>query len=267
MTSNFTQNLFSLQGRVALVTGGYRGIGRMIATGFLQQGATVYICGRKALECDTAAKEMSQFGACMSLPCDISQPEGVADLVARFRARESKLDILVNNAGAAWAEPFEQFPEKGWDKVVDLNMKTPFFLTQALYTELQASARQAASSMGSHCAKVINIASIDGVSVNPLETYSYAASKAGLIHLTRRMALKLAPEGIAVSAIAPGAFASDMNTVARDHAVETAKRIPSRRIGTAEDMAGAAIYLASRAGDYVIGSTLIVDGGVTYARG
>lgn len=262
-----TPHLFSLQGRIALVTGGYRGIGRMIATGFLQQGATVYICGRKALECDTAAKEMSAFGKCISLPCDISKPSGVADLVTRFREHESRLDILVNNAGAAWAEPFAEFPEKGWDKVVDLNMKTPFFLTQALYTELQAGARQALLNHGSQCAKVINIASIDGVSVNPMETYSYAASKAGLIHLTRRMALKLAPEGIAVSAIAPGAFASDMNTVARDQAEETAKRIPSRRIGTPEDMAGAAIYLASRAGDYVVGSTLVVDGGVTHARG
>jgi NAD(P)-dependent dehydrogenase (short-subunit alcohol dehydrogenase family) len=268
MASNFTQNLFSLNGRVALVTGGYRGIGRMIATGFLQQGATVYICGRKALECDAAAKEMSQFGKCISIPADLSRPEGVAALVTTFKARETKLDILVNNAGAAWAEPFAQFPEKGWDKVVDLNMKTPFFLTQALYAELQASAKQSNNNADgtSQMAKVINIASIDGVSVNPMETYSYAASKAGLIHLTRRMALKLAPEGIAVSAIAPGAFASDMNTVARDEAVETAKRIPSRRIGTPEDMAGAAIYLASRAGDYVVGSTLIVDGGVTYAR-
>jgi len=267
MSTHFAQNLFSLNGRVALVTGGYRGIGRMISTGFLQQGATVYICGRKALACDVAAKEMSEFGKCISIPADLSRPEGVAALVASFKAREPKLDILVNNAGAAWAEPFAEFPEKGWDKVVDLNMKTPFFLTQALYAELQESARQALSSKGSQCAKVINIASIDGVSVNPLETYSYAASKAGLIHLTKRMALKLAPEGIVVSAIAPGAFASDMNTVARDQAEETAKRIPSRRIGTAEDMAGAAIFLASRAGDYVVGSTLIVDGGVTYARG
>jgi NAD(P)-dependent dehydrogenase (short-subunit alcohol dehydrogenase family) len=268
-TLPLTQNLFSLQGRIALVTGGYRGIGRMIATGFLQQGATVYICGRKALECDAAAKALSQFGPCISIPADLSRPEGVAALVAAFRARESKLDILVNNAGAAWAEPFADFPEKGWDKVVDLNLKTPFFLTQALYPELQASAKlaQGNTSGTSQMAKVIHIASIDGVSVNPMETYSYAASKAGLIHLTRRMALQLAPEGIAVSAIAPGAFASDMNTVARDQAEETAKRIPSRRIGTTEDMAGAAIYLASRAGDYVVGSTLIVDGGVTHQRG
>jgi NAD(P)-dependent dehydrogenase (short-subunit alcohol dehydrogenase family) len=262
-----TTHLFTLAGRVALVTGGYRGIGRMIATGFLQQGAKVYICGRKALECDTAAKELAAYGECISLPCDISRPEGVADLVARFKQHESKLDILVNNAGAAWAEPFAEFPEKGWDKVVDLNMKTPFFLTQALYAELKTAAAAAAQLPGSQLAKVINVASIDGVSVNPMETYSYAASKAGLIHLTRRMALRLAADGIAVSAIAPGAFASDMNTVARDHAAETAKRIPAQRIGSAEDMAGAAIYLASRAGDYVMGSTLMVDGGVTHARG
>lgn len=269
MHYRFTKHLFSLQGRVALVTGGYRGIGRMIAMGFLQQGAVVYICGRKSVECDAAAQEMSEFGRCISIPADLSRSEGVAALVTAFKARETKLDILVNNAGAAWAEPFAEFPEKGWDKVVDLNMKAPFFLTQALYSELQASSKASSSNTDgtSQMAKVINIASIDGVSVNPMETYSYAASKAGLIHLTKRMALKLAPEGIAVSAIAPGAFASDMNTVARDQAEETAKRIPSRRIGTAEDMAGAAIFLASRAGDYVVGSTLVVDGGVTYARG
>jgi NAD(P)-dependent dehydrogenase (short-subunit alcohol dehydrogenase family) len=167
----------------------------------------------------------------------------------------------VNNAGAAWLAEFDAFPEKGWDKVVDLNLKAPFFLTQALHNALRAAAKP------DRAAKVINIASIDGVSVNPQETYSYAASKSGLIHLTRRMALRLAQDNIVVSAIAPGAFASDMNTLARDHADEVAKRIPLKRIGTDEDMAGAAIYLASRAGDYVVGSTLIVDGGVTYARG
>jgi NAD(P)-dependent dehydrogenase (short-subunit alcohol dehydrogenase family) len=169
------------------------------------------------------------------------------------------LDILVNNAGAAWGEAFDTFPEKGWDKVVDLNLKTPFFLTQALIEPL----RKAASARP---AKVINIASIDGISVNPQETYSYAASKAGLIQLTRRMALRLAKDNIVVSAIAPGAFASDMNRDARDHAEAVKRRIPLGRIGVDEDMAGAAIYLASRAGDYVVGSTLVVDGGVTHAR-
>ena len=254
-------DLFSLQGRTALVTGGSRGIGRMIAAGFLRAGCrAVYISARKADACDATARELSAFGTCVSLPADVSDIAGMQALVDAFGEHEDALDILVNNAGAAWGEAFDSFPEKGWDKVVDLNLKTPFFLTQALAAPL----RNAASA--ERPAKVINIASIDGISVNPLETYSYAASKAGLIQLTRRMALRLAPEHIVVSAIAPGAFASDMNRAARDHGEEVKKRIPSGRIGVDDDMAGAAIYLASRAGDYVVGSTLVVDGGVTHAR-
>ena len=255
-------DLFSLKGRVALVTGGSRGIGKMIAKGFIAYGARVYISSRKADVCEQTAKELSKDGgACIALPVDAASNEGVHALAAAFARHESKLDILVNNAGAAWLAQFDDFPEKGWDKVVDLNLKTPFFLTQALAAPLRAAATR------ERPAKVINIASIDGISVNPQETYSYAASKAGLIHLTRRMALRLVEDNIVMSAIAPGAFATDMNTVARDHADEVAKRIPAKRIGTDEDMAGAAIFLASRAGDYVVGSTLIVDGGVTYARG
>ena len=254
-----TAELFSLKGRSALITGGSRGIGRMIAEGFLRAGARVYISARKADACDAAAAELSAIGPCVSLPADVSTQGGVQQLVASYQQHEQSLDILVNNAGAAWGAPYEDFPESGWDKVVDLNLKAPFFLTQALTPLLKRAATD-------HLAKVIHIASIDGVSVNPQETYSYAASKAGLIHLTRRMALKLAPERIAVSAIAPCAFASTMNKDARDHGDEVAQRIPLGRIGTPEDMAGAAIFLASRAGDYVVGSTLIVDGGVTYAR-
>ena len=253
-------DLFSLTGRVALVTGGSRGIGRMIAAGFVARGARVYISARKAAACDQTAAELSRLGHCVSLPADVSSADGVQALVAAFARHESGLDILVNNAGAAWGAPFDEFPESGWDKVVDLNLKTPFFLTQALAAPLRAAARQ-------RVAKVINIASIDGVSVNPQETYSYAASKAGLIHLTKRMALRLIRDNIAVSAIAPGAFASDMNRDARDHGAEVAARIPAGRVGLADDMAGAAIYLASRAGDYVVGATLVVDGGVSYARG
>jgi len=241
-------DLFSLQNRVALVTGGSRGIGRMIAKGFIAQGARVYISARKAEACRETAKELSkQGGSCIALPGDVS-------------TREPKLDILVNNAGTAWLAEFDEFPEKGWDKVVDLNLKTPFFLTQILTPALRA----AASSV--RPAKVINIASIDGIAVNPQETYSYAASKAGLIHLTRRMAMRLIEDHIVMAAIAPGAFASDMNIGARDHADEIAQRIPAKRIGSEEDMAGAAIFLASRAGDYVVGSTLIVDGGVSCTR-
>jgi NAD(P)-dependent dehydrogenase (short-subunit alcohol dehydrogenase family) len=254
-----TTQLFSLKGRSALITGGSRGIGRMIAEGYLAQGARVYISARKAAACDQAAKELSAFGHCVSLPADVSSVAGAQALVAAYAKHEDSLDILVNNAGAAWGAPYAEFPESGWDKVVDLNLKTPFFLTQALTPMLKKAATD-------HLAKVINIASIDGISVNPQETYSYAASKAGLIQLTRRMALRLALERIVVSAIAPGAFASDMNKDARDHGDEVKARIPAGRIGEPEDMAAAAIYLASRAGDYVMGSTLVVDGGVTHAR-
>jgi NAD(P)-dependent dehydrogenase (short-subunit alcohol dehydrogenase family) len=254
-----TTQLFSLKGRSALITGGSRGIGRMIAEGFLAQGARVYISARKAAACDQTAKELSAFGHCVSLPADVSTLQGAQALVEAYAKHEGSLDILVNNAGAAWGAPYAEFPESGWDKVVDLNLKTPFFLTQALTPMLKKAATD-------HLAKVINIASIDGISVNPQETYSYAASKAGLIQLTRRMALRLAQERIVVSAIAPGAFASDMNKDARDHGDEVKARIPAGRIGEPEDMAAAAIYLASRAGDYVMGSTLVVDGGVTHAR-
>ena len=252
-------DLFSLAGRTALVTGGSRGIGRMIAAGFLAQGARVYISARKAEACDATARELAAHGPCVSLPMDVSTVEGARALAAAYARHEDSLDILVNNAGAAWGAPFDEFPESGWDKVVDLNLKSPFFLTQALAGPLRRAAAV-------RPAKVINIASIDGISINPQETYSYAASKAGLIHLTRRMALRLIEDNIVVSAIAPGAFASEMNKLARDHTDAVAARIPARRIGRDDDMAGAAIYLASRAGDYVVGETLVVDGGVTHAR-
>jgi NAD(P)-dependent dehydrogenase (short-subunit alcohol dehydrogenase family) len=254
------KDLFSLSGRVALVTGGSRGIGRMIATGLLHQGAKVYITARKAAACDATARELSATGTCISLPIDVSTVEGARQLAAEIGQREPALDILVNNAGAAWGEDFDTFPEAGWDKVVDLNMKAPFFLTQALHEALKRGAKV-------RPAKVINIASIDGISVNQWETYSYSASKAGLIHLTKRMALRLAQDNIVVNGIAPGPFPSDMNKQARDHGEEVAHRVPAGRIGTTEDMAGAAIFLASRAGDYVVGETIVVDGGVTIARG
>jgi len=257
------KDLFSLKGRVALVTGGSRGIGKMIAAGFLAQGAArVYITARKALACEATARELSADydGECIALPIDISTLAGVEMLAKEIAAREPKLDILVNNAGAAWGADFDEFPESGWDKVINLNLKTPFFLTKALAAPLRAAAS------AERPAKVINIASIDGIFVNPMETYSYAASKSGLIHLTRRMAAKLIHDHVVVTAIAPGPFQSDMNRAARDHADEVATRVPAGRIGTDEDMAGAAIFLASRAGDYVVGATIAVDGGIVYAN-
>jgi len=256
-------NLFSLHGRVALVTGGSRGIGKMIAAGFLAYGAArVYITARKAGPCEATAKELTAAsdGECIALPIDISTLAGVEMLAGEIKKREEKLDILVNNAGAAWGADFDEFPESGWDKVMNLNVKSPFFLTKALAAPLRAAAS------AERPAKVINIASIDGIFVNPMETYSYAASKAGLIHLTRRMAVKLIKDHVVVTAIAPGPFASDMNRAARDHADDVASRVPSGRIGTTEDMAGTAIFLASRAGDYVVGTTLAVDGGIAYAN-
>jgi NAD(P)-dependent dehydrogenase (short-subunit alcohol dehydrogenase family) len=252
------RDLFSLTGRTALVTGGSRGIGRMIARGFLTFGAKVYISSRKAAVCDRVAEELSDEGMCISLPMDVSDVAGARRLADAYNEREPQLDILVNNAGAAWLAPFDEFPEQGWDKVVDLNLKSPFFLTQAMAGALRAAGT------AERPAKVINIASVDGWSVNPQETYSYAASKAGLIHLTKRMALRLIKDHIAVTAIAPGPFASDMNVMARDESEMVAARTPAGRIGRDEDMAGAAVYLASRAGDFVIGSTLIVDGGVNW---
>jgi NAD(P)-dependent dehydrogenase (short-subunit alcohol dehydrogenase family) len=257
------KDLFSLQGRVALVTGGSRGIGRMIAAGFLAQGAArVYITARKAGPCEATANELTAAngGECIALPIDISDLVGIDKLADEIKKREPKLDILVNNAGTAWGAEFDDFPESGWDKVANLNLKTPFFLTKALAAPLRAAAS------AERPAKVINIASIDGIFVNPLETYSYAATKAGLIHLTRRMAAKLIGDHVVVTAIAPGPFASDMNRAARDHAEDVSTRVPLGRIGTEEDMAGAAIYLASRAGDYVVGATLPVDGGIVYAN-
>lgn len=256
------KDLFSLKGRVALVTGGSRGIGKMIASGFLAQGAAkVYITARKAGPCEATAQELTAAydGECIALPIDISTVEGCDRLAAEISKREPKLDILVNNAGAAWGADFDEFPESGWDKVMNLNVKSIFFLTKALAKPLRAAATH------DKPGKVINIASIDGIFVNPMETYSYAASKAAVIHLTRRMATRLIKDNINVTAIAPGAFKSDMNKAARDHADDVAKRVPSRRVGTDEDMAGTAIYLASRAGDYVVGATVAVDGGVVYA--
>jgi 2-deoxy-D-gluconate 3-dehydrogenase len=253
-------DLFSLEGRTALVTGGSRGLGKIVAAAFVARGAKVYISSRKTEPCDATAAELSRGGGvCVSLPRDLSTVEGCQALASRLGELEPSLDILVNNAGAAWGAAFDAFPESGWDKVMDLNLKSPFFLTQALHGMLAAAASPARP------AKVINIASMDGMRLNPLEAYSYQASKAGLIFLTRRLAKRLARDRIVVSGIAPGHFASDMNRDARDRAEATAQTIPIRRIGNDDDIAGAAIYLASRAGDYVVGETIVVDGGVTLA--
>jgi len=252
------QELFSLEGRVALVTGGSRGIGKMIAEGFIAAGARVYITARKAAECEAAAQALG--ADCHALPSDISTMAGIKALQCAFSDRESKLDILVNNAATAWAAPFLEFSESGWDRVMDLCLKTPFFLTQALHGELKAAASP------TRPAKVINVTSTDAMVLNYHELYPYQAAKSGLGHLTRRMAAELAKDNIIVSALAPGHFPSGMNRAATQHEADVATVIPAGRVGQPADAAGAAIFLASRAGDYVVGSTLPVEGGFASAR-
>lgn len=254
-------DMFGLDGRIALVTGGSRGIGKMIVEGYLAAGcARVYISARKTAQIEEAVADFETRypGKVVGLPVDLATVEGCRALAKELEAREERLDILVNNAGAAWGEPFEGFPEAGWDKVMDINVKSPFFLTQALHPLLKAGGT------ADRPAKVINIGSIDGMRLNPWETYSYHASKAAILYLTKRMAARLVTDNIIVTAIAPGAFQSEMNKAARDHGDAVAQNIPVKRIGVPEDMAGAAIFLASKAGNYVVGDTITVDGGLVH---
>ncbi|MDF1734791.1 MAG: SDR family oxidoreductase [Minwuia sp.] len=253
------KDAFSLAGRTALVTGATRGIGRMIAQGFLEQGAKGFISGRKPDQTEAVAQELSALGECHGLAVNASGADGARELADAYLSKANSLDILVHNAGAAWGAPFAEFPESGWDKVMDLNVKTPFFLTQALYEALKANARP------DNLSKVIMVSSVDGFFVNPLnESYSYHASKAGVSHLAKRMAMRLIRDHIVVSTINPGAFPTDMNKAARDDPDGWIEHIPAQRVGRPLDMAAAAVYLASRAGDYVVGSALTVDGGVSW---
>lgn len=252
--------LFDLENRISLVTGGSRGIGEMIATGLVSNGVKTYISSRKAKTCDETAARLSERGECVSIPCDLSSMDGVRFLADAIAEREDKLDILVNNAGATWGQPIKDFPENGWDKIMAINLKAPFFLTQALLSLLEKAASH------KDPARIINIGSIDGLHVNPLPTYSYGPSKAGIHHLTRKLAADLASKHINVNAIAPGPFESKMMA----HTLKTmgdqiVQRVPRKRIGEPSDMAGAAIFLSSKASSYITGVILPVDGGITGA--
>jgi NAD(P)-dependent dehydrogenase (short-subunit alcohol dehydrogenase family) len=250
-------DLFSVAGRTALVTGGTRGIGLMIARGLAQAGAKVYVSSRKPEACEAAVAELKPYGEAVALPGDLSQEAEIARVAEELSAREQRLDILVNNAGATWGATLDEFPVSGWDKVMDLNLRSPFLLTQALLPLLRAAGTPDSP------ARIINVGSIDGLHVSPLPTYSYAASKAGLHHLTRVLAKELGPQHITVNAIAPGPFESKM-MAATLAAVgdQIAASAPLRRIGRPDDMAGVAVYLSSRAGSYVTGAVIPVDGGI-----
>lgn len=260
------KDLFSIEGKVALVTGGSRGIGEMIAAGFLAHGAKVYISSRKADVCNaTAARLMDTYGGeCISLPANVSGLAGIKSLAAELESRESKLDILVNNAGISWVEPLDEFSEAGWDAVINTNMKGVFFLTQKLLPLLRNSAN------AENPARVVNIGSIDGITTPYYEAFPYGPSKAAVHHLTRILAARLVREHILVNAIAPGPFPSRMLSsgigAGPDPSVvdweTTGEILPRGRVGSVEDIAGLTIYLCSRAGAYTVGETITCDGGV-----
>ena len=251
--------LFSIEGKVALVTGGGSGIGWMIAEGYARAGAKVYIASRKQAELEARIAELDGAGDVTAIVADLSTDEGCRGLGDEIESRENgRLDILVNNAGANWGEPYEDFPESAWDRVLDVNVKGVFQLTRRLSDALAAA--------GTHedPSRVINIGSIDGLTVPVLETYAYSASKAAVHHMTRVLARKLAPRHITVNAIAPGPFQSRMMKATLERlGDQMAKMVPLGRIGSPEDMAGTTIYLASRAGAYTNGAIIPVDGGIS----
>ncbi|KRO73295.1 MAG: glucose 1-dehydrogenase [OM182 bacterium] len=249
-------DLFSVAGKVAIVTGGSRGIGRMIAEGFVENGVRTYITARKADACAETAAELSKKGECIALPADLSTKEGREAFVAEITAREAKIDILVNNAGAAWGAPFEEYPDEGYDKVMDINVKAIFTLTRDLMPLLKQGASQQNPS------RVINIGSIDGLRVSTMDNFAYGASKAAVHFLTKNLALRLGPKGVTVNAIAPGAFQSNMmNATLEKFQDKIESENPLGRIGSPEDMAGLALYLASNASKYMTGQVIALDGG------
>jgi NAD(P)-dependent dehydrogenase (short-subunit alcohol dehydrogenase family) len=253
--------LFDLTGKVAVVTGGTRGIGLMMARGLLQAGARVYVSSRKAEAGDAAVTELAPHGRAVSIPADLSREEECVRLAAEVAEREDELHILVNNAGATWGEPLQSFPESAWDKVIDLNLKAPFFLSRAFLPLLEEGATD------DDPARIVNVGSIDGLHVPPMHTYSYSASKAALHHLTRVLAKELGPRHITVNAVAPGPFESKMMAATLDaFGKEIAARSPLGRIGRPDDMAGVVVYLTSRAGAYVTGSVIAVDGGIATTK-
>ncbi len=255
-------DLFDISGKVALVTGGSRGIGEMIAEGFVANGVRTYISARKADACDGTAARLSEIGECISIPADLSSLDGINALADAIKERESQLDILINNAGAAWGPPIDEYPESGWDKVMDINVKSPFFLTQALLPLLEKSASV------EDPARIISIGSVDGLNVNRLPNYAYGPSKAAVHHLARTLAAHLADRNITSNAIAPGPFPSKMMAGTLEKYGEQIRAgVPLKRVGEPGDMAGAAIYLSSKAANYVTGVVIPVDGGIVGCAG
>lgn len=250
-------DLFDLSGKYALVTGGTKGIGMMIARGLLQAGARVIISSRKADTCAEAQHLLSEFGDVQAFPADLSRHDECQRLADLVKADSERLDILVNNAGAMWREPLETFPDEAWDSVLDLNLKSPFWLVQALLPALRRAGT------ADDPARVVNIGSIAAVHVAESPNYSYASSKAALHQLTRVLARELGPQHVTVNAVAPGPFPSQMMASTLEAVGDTiAAKAPLRRLGRDDDMAGIAVFLASRAGAYLTGTVIPIDGGI-----
>ena len=255
------KDLFNVEGKVALVTGGSRGIGAMIAEGFVKNGVKTYITSRKSEQCNNKADELSKFGECISIPADLTDMNEMDKLVNFIKENEKQFNFLINNAGAAWGASFDDFPENGWDKVMDTNVKSVFFLTQKLAKILEQSGNNSDPS------RIINVGSIDGIGIPRAETYSYPASKAAVHQLTRVLANRLAHRNININAIAPGPFQSNMMAhTLEEYGEQIKSSVPRGRIGIPEDMAGTAIFLCSKASAYITGSIIPVDGGSLIAR-
>jgi len=255
------KNLFDISGKVAIVTGGSRGIGAMIARGFVANGVKTYITARREAELRETEQALSQLGECIAMPADLSGLAGVNAFADAVLEREDALHILVNNAGATWGAAIDEFPEQGWDRTMDLNVKSIFFLTQRLLPALRAAGTAADP------ARVINIGSINGITHPHMENYAYSASKAAVHQLTRHLGADLAPQHINVNAIAPGFFPSKMTSHLMAHEEALAAGIPRRRVGSAEDAAGTAIYLCARASAWLCGQVLVLDGGMVANAG
>ncbi|KAG2222868.1 hypothetical protein INT45_000483 [Circinella minor] len=250
--------LFSVKDKVVLVTGGSRGIGEMIATGFIQGGAKVYISSRSAKACDEVVTKLNALGPgkCIAIPADLQNLDDLNKLVTELSKKESHLDVLINNAGATWGAPIDEYPEAAFQKVMNLNVNRVFSLTKALLPLLRVNASQDDPS------RIINIGSINGETVPGFESYAYSASKAAIHHMSRHLAARLGREYILVNAIAPGSFPSKMMAeTLRKHGDEIKAKVPVGRVGTPEDVAGTCIYLSSRAGNYTNGATIVIDGG------
>ncbi|KAH9850126.1 NAD-P-binding protein [Lenzites betulinus] len=272
MASFQVDNLFDVKGKVVLVTGGSRGIGKMIATGFVKNGAKVYISSRSAKDCDETAKELNALGSgtCIPLPADMQKLEEVDRLVKELSSRENALHVLVNNAGAAWGATLDDYPDSAWTKLLTLNLQRVFTLTQKCLPLLREAAAKSGQDGDVYRdpARIINIGSVEGLTVPDHETYAYSASKAGLHHLSRNLAGRLGFEGITSNTLACGPFESKMMAqTLREQGEIIRASIPLGRIGSAEDVAGACIFLASRAGSWINGATIQVDGGATVRMG